>query len=197
MAQTLSDDFDDGVFNTVAWMTNTAISTQAFNVRPDLVTIDESTGQLVFSESGAQTYYGMNAYVTNSFYDLRGKRISAKLSVVGGLDAWIAIGTDRFNMVQAYISAGGTLMLTRSYRNNSNPLDYAYTQADAYIALRVSANGNTIFCESSPDGVNWTVRGSIKGHLPYISASQVEIGGGGWRPAAGFFTATVDDFKIE
>ena len=104
MAQTLSDDFNDGVFNPAVWATDTAISVQLFNVRPDLVTIDESSGQLVFSENGLQVYGGTNAYVTNAVYDLRGRRISAKLSAAGGLDVWIAAGTDRFNMIQAPVS---------------------------------------------------------------------------------------------
>lgn len=203
LVATVSDDFNDGVIDASLWSTGTAISTQSFNVRPDLVTVDESSGQLVFTESGNQTFYGMNAYVTNAAYDVRGKRVSAKLSRAGGLDVWIAVGTDRFNHVEAALiddGQGGTLVLTQSYLNDAVALDYFYTQAidiQDYIALRFSSNGNIVYCETSADGVNWNVRGTLKHRLSYLNASRVELGGGGFRPDAGLFTATIDDFKVE
>lgn len=199
----VSDNFNDGVIDTNLWTSGVAVSTQSFNVRPDLVTVDESSGQLVFTESGNQSFYGMNAYVTNAAYDVRGKRVSAKLSRSGGLDVWLAAGTDRFNMVQAQLiddGNGGVLVLTQSYLNSVEPTDYFYTQsADVqdYIGLRFSANGNIVYCETSADGVNWNTRGTLKHHLPYFSTSRIEIGGGGYRPYGGIFTATADDFKLE
>ena len=198
----VADNFDDGVIDAGLWSTGVAISTQAFNVRPDLVTVDESTGQLVFTESGNQTYYGMNAYVTNAVYDLRGKRVSAKLSRSGGLDVWLAAGTDRFNHVEAVLidSSAGPMVYAKVYSGDAiTSENFFIVSADvqAYVGLRFSANGNTVYCETSADGINWNTRGTMKRHLPYLSASQVELGGGGFRPDAGTFTATADDFKIE
>lgn len=198
----VTDNFDDGVIDAGLWSTGVAISTQSFNVRPDLLTVDESTGQLVFTLQGNQTYGATNAYLTNSAYDLRGKRISAKLSRAGGLDVWIAAGTDHFNHVEAMLIQGseGPLVLSRVFVNSAAEVNYFYTQtADVqdYIGLRFSANGNKIYCETSADGVNWNTRGVINQHQPFISASRVELGGGGFRPDAGTFTSTANDFKLE
>ena len=198
----VTDNFNDGVIDSTLWSTGVAISTQAFNVRPDLLTVDESTGQLVFTLQGNQTYGATNAYLTNSAYDLRGKRISAKLSRAGGLEVWIAAGTDHFNHVEAVLIQGsqGPMVLTQVYVNSAASVDYFYTltpDVQDYIGLRFSANGNKIYCETSADGVNWNTRGVINQHQPFISASRVEIGASGFRPDPGTFTATADDFKIE
>lgn len=198
----VTDNFNDGVIDAGLWSTGVAISTQAFNVRPDLLTVDESTGQLVFTLQGNQTYGATNAYLTNSAYDLRGKRVSAKLSRAGGLEVWIAAGTDHFNHVEAVLIQGsqGPMVLNQVYVNSAASVGYFYTltpDVQDYIGLRFSTNGNKIYCETSADGVNWNTRGVINQHQPFISASRVEIGASGFRPDPGTFTATADDFKIE
>lgn len=199
---TVSDNFNDGVRDASLWSTGTGFYADSLAYNGS-VTVDESTGQLVFTYTHTG-YWSANAYLSNSVYDVRDKRVSARLQR-NGADAWLAVGESQFELADVTITdAGGTALRFRTfYANRYDAYDYLWIAAadydpvqDAYVALRFNRRG--VYCETSPDGVNWTTHGLVKGKLDFTSHSRIELGGGGFFPfTSPPVTSVIDDFKIE
>lgn len=198
----VSDNFNDGVIDSNLWTAGSGFYADplAYN---GSVSVDESAGQLqlTYTHSG---YWSANAYVSNSVYDVRDKRVSARLQR-NGADAWLAVGESQFELADVTImDAGGTALRFRTfYANRYDAYDYFWISAadydpvqDTYVALRFNRRG--VYCETSPDGVNWTAHGLVKGKLDFTSHARIELGGGGFFPfTSPPVTSMVDDFKIE
>ena len=204
LALPLSDNFNDGVIDTNLWTSGTGFYVNSLNYN-GATTVDESTGQLVFIHPGNSIpYWSANAYVTNATYDVRDRRVSAKLQR-NGADAWLAVGTSEFEMADVTLLNGGGSALRFETVDIStyDQHHYFWIQAadydpveDAYVALRFTRRG--VYCETSADGVNWITRGLIKGKLDFAANARIELGGGGYFPfATQPVTSTIDDFKIE
>lgn len=200
MSQTLSDDFS-GTSN--LWTVGAGFANDAINYYPNIVTADQSSGALVFTHAGSFDYWAANAYMTMATYDVRSKRVSAKLSRAGGLEVYLAVGESPQYMARVTLMNGGanTFVVFEAHNdryNNPNvyiqPADFDPVQ-HAYFALRFTNKG--IVCETSPDGLNWSAVGLLKGRQEYAATSRVEVGAGMFKPDAGAVTGTIDDVKIE
>lgn len=195
-----ADDFNDGVTNPTLWTSGTGFYAQPINYYP-AISVSEFTGELVFTHPGS-LYWMANAYLSNSTYDVLNRRVSARLQR-NNAEAWLAVGVSDTELVMAHLLNGGsTILRFAAHRAATDVYDYLTVQAadysptqDAYVGLRFTKQG--VYCETSPDGVNWVTKGLIKGKHNWVNAARIELGGGGFFPVAGTYTSAIDDFKIE
>ena len=190
-----ADNFNDGVRGP-EWVEGSGFYVQAPHYSP-LVLVDESTGTLTFTHPGS-LYWLANSYTSIAAYDVRDRRVSAKLTRQGAT-AWLAVGEDgeHASVTIQNGPSGTSLYFKTYYAGRYDEYDQLfvddYGPDDLYVALRFNRRG--VYCETSPDGVNWVSHGLIKGKLDFTSAAHIELGGGGFIQSPG--TSTIDDFKIE
>ena len=172
-AQTLSDNFNDGVPDTALWNVGTGFVGYSFTYTPDVVTVSEASGGLVFTQQAGLSEGGANAYSTIASYDVFGKRVSAKLSRAGGLQVYLAVGSSPSEVTIVSLENGGSGTMVKFQTRDLDqydqydfvyiaPANYDPAQ-QVYLGLRFTRRG--VYCETSPDGVVWTTVGLLKERL--------------------------------
>lgn len=203
----VSDNFDDGIIDASLWTSGTGFYADPINYTR-VVTVDESSGQLVFTHPGNSNYWTANAYESSAAYDVSGRRVSVKLQHQHA-EAWLAVGRSDLHKADVTILNAGLDNNDTALRfevvdaDTYDQIHYFWIQAadydalaDAYVALRFTRRG--VYCETSSDGINWLTRGLIKSKTDFASNAHIELGGGGFFPnEQNPVTATIDDFKLE
>ncbi len=198
-AQSLSDDFNDGVIDPSKWSVGSGFSHRAVDYNSVAVTASEPSGSLVFERLSPSPYPQFNAYTSLGVFDLRGRRSSAFLDASGGLNVYLAIGQDGQHLARIEAVAGydGSFWAQCEYSNGNKYLNKICIQpadySPQYLAIRVQSN--SVIFESSADGVNWVALWIIHG-AAFANGSQVEIGGGMYQPSGGVISGLIDNLTV-
>jgi hypothetical protein len=182
----LEDDFDSGDYDHALWSLNADAQTGVQNgrwfVAPDPAAAVGQSG-ILFSQS---------------LYDHR--ECSAWVEVPTVFDASV-VGDARFylwgshNNVSKIAVAGGIItfdVITDGIETSVASLPY---DAVAHRWWRLRETAGTLFYETSPDALDWTVRHSVA-DPPYINSATVELGGATTGPMAAVGSIEFDNVDL-
>lgn len=194
-AQLFSDDFEDGLIDSIKW--NLGLFSRSLSNFEAEITVVEQNGQLIIKPLALKDGSLYNGYQSAKRWDLT--KSSAVVEVAQTAENKAAtifsIGIDNSNWV-SFRAKGDTLYLENRTNGITSRTSIDYDKTNhRFWRFRYNQTRDQIIFETSASGSNWDSQRTLSREIP-ISRILIELGAGTHEPVSQPGTAIFDNFRL-